>query len=92
MDGGENMENGLKRSVKQELGIAIRVGKQAACVKHAYTHFRLTLHAYEGIILKGEPEALACAGWQWVRPAGIKALPMSKIDRMVIASFLPPAG
>jgi len=91
-DDGENMENGLKRSVKQELGIAIRVGKQAACVKHSYTHFRLTLHAYEAIILKGEPEALDCAGWQWVWPAGIKALPMSKIDRMVIASFLPPAG
>jgi len=88
VDDGEKMENGLKRSVKQELGIAIRVGKQAACVKHAYTHFRLTLHASYCSLLKGAPDPLGCQNWRWASFADLKKLPLSKIDRMVIAAIL----
>lgn len=86
IDDGESMESGLQHRVKEELGISIRVGKKLADVDHAYTHFRTTLHAYKGILLKGKPEALSCQEWQWTTPADLKKLPMSKIDRMVIAA------
>lgn len=81
---GKSMENSLRQRVKKELGITVRVGKEVACVNHAYTHFRLTLHAYEAVLLKGEPEALGCGEWRWAAPADLRKLPLSKIDRMVI--------
>ncbi len=81
---GKNMKSSLRHSVKKELGINIRVGKEVACVNHAYTHFRLTLHAYEAVLWKGEPEAIGCGDRRWASPADLMKLPMSKIDRMVI--------
>lgn len=87
VEDGENMECRLRRSVKKELGIAIRSGKKLASVNHTYTHFRTTLHAYEGILCKGAPKAPACQDWRWATPANLKKLPMSKIDRMIIAAI-----
>jgi hypothetical protein len=51
----ENMGISLKHCVKQELDIAIRVGKKSASAKHAYTRFRLILQAYDCLLLKGTP-------------------------------------
>lgn len=84
---GKNMENSLRHSVKKELGVTVRVGKEVACVNHAYTHFRLTLHAYEVVLWKGDHEALGCGEWRWAAPADLKKLPLSKIDRTVIAAI-----
>lgn len=86
IENGESMKNGLQHRVKKELGIAIRGGKEIACVNHVYTHFRISLHAHDSILLKGEPNALGCQDWQWATPADLKKLPMSKIDRMVLAA------
>lgn len=91
-EAGQSAECSLKDSIENELGIAIRVGRKLAGVKHAYTHFRLTLTAYEGFLWKGRPEALGCEDWRWASPADLNKLPMSKIDRMVIASLGLPAG
>ena len=87
MKDGENMESSLKHSVKKELGIFIRVVKKLASVDHAYTHFRITLHTYESILLKGEPKALGCQEWRWATSSDLNKLPLSKIDRMVIAAI-----
>ncbi len=82
---GEDTEKSLRHSVKEELGIAIRPGKHLASVNHTYTHFRITLHAYECRLLKGIPKTLGCQNWQWVSLTDLKKLPMSKIDRMILS-------
>jgi len=86
IDDIENLETGLKQNVKRELGISIRVRGKLAAIDHVYTHFRLTLHAYEGLLWKGQPQALGCQKWQWATLADLKKLPLSKIDRMIIAA------
>lgn len=85
VEDGENMESSLRRSVRKELGIFIRAVKKLASVNHAYTHFRIKLDTYESILLKGEPKALACQEWRWATPSDLNKLPLSKIDRTVIA-------
>jgi len=82
---GENAENSLKQNVKKELGISIRPGKHLASVNHTYTHFRVTLHAYECRLFKGMPKPLGCQNRQWASPADLKKLPLSKVDRMILA-------
>ncbi len=81
---GEDMENSLNRNVKEELGISIRSGKHLASVNHTYSHFRVTLHAYECRLLKGTPKPLGCQNWRWASKADFKKLPLSKIDRMIV--------
>jgi len=81
---GEDTENSLRRSVKEELGISIRPGKHLASVNHAYTHFRITLQAYECRLLKGAPKPLGCQNCRWASLTDLKKLPLSKIDRMIM--------
>lgn len=84
----ETMEDSLRRSVKEELDISIRTGRYLASVNHTYTHFRITLHAYECHLLKGTPKPIGCQNWQWVSPTDLKKLPLSKIDRMIMTTIL----
>jgi A/G-specific adenine glycosylase len=37
-------------------------------VRHSYTHFRISLHVFECRFVGGQPQALDCADWRWVRP------------------------
>ncbi len=88
IEAGEESEKSLRRSVKEELGISIRPGKQLASVNHIYTHFRITLQAYECRLLKGAPKPLGCQNWRWASLTDLKKLPMSKIDRTALAEVL----
>jgi A/G-specific adenine glycosylase len=84
---GENINDILQHCVKEELNISIRVGRYLASVNHVYTHFRLTLQAYNCRLVKGDPEARTCQDWRWVTSAQLKKLPMSNIDRKILAEI-----
>ncbi|MDI6741382.1 MAG: A/G-specific adenine glycosylase [Smithella sp.] len=84
VNSGENMERSLRQSVKEELGISIQAEKHLASVNHIYTHFRITLQAYECRLMKGTSKPLGCQNWQWASSADLKKLPLSKIDRMLL--------
>ena len=53
---GESQEDCLRREILEELGVRIHVGERLTVVKHAYTHFRITLHAFHARIAEGERE------------------------------------
>ena len=53
---GESLEECVQREVREELGIAVQVGALLATVEHAYTHFRITLHAFHCQYVSGEPQ------------------------------------
>jgi A/G-specific adenine glycosylase len=84
----EKMEKSLKHSVKEELGISIRPGRHLASVNHTYTHFRITLQAYKCDLPKGIPKPIGCQNWRWLSFTDLKKLPLSKIDRMILAAIL----
>jgi A/G-specific adenine glycosylase len=65
---GESLEECLRREVQEELGITVQVGALLASVEHAYTHFRITLSAFDCQYLNGEPHCTACTAWKWVTP------------------------
>jgi len=64
---GESLEECVQREVCEELGITVQVGGLLAAVEHAYTHFRITLHAFHCQYIAGEPQCHeACTAWKWV--------------------------
>ena len=85
IESDEDLKKSLRHSVKEELGISIRPGKHLASVNHTYTHFRITLQAYECRLLKGTPKPLGCQNWRWASLTDLKKLPLSKIDRMIVS-------
>lgn len=78
----------LQREIMEELGMAIEVGAQVAAVAHAFTHFRMTLHAYHARWLGAPPQMLGVADWRWVPLDGVDAFAMGVADRKVAAALL----
>lgn len=91
---GESLADGLRREIREELGAEIRVGEEFGVYRHAYTHFRITLHAFLCELLDGEPRPLAAADLAWVAPEALADYPMGKVDRQIarrlMGKSLPP--
>jgi A/G-specific adenine glycosylase len=81
---GESLEACLHREIRQELGLDVAIEQPLLSVNHAYTHFRITLHAFQCRRQKGRPEALDCSGWRWTSWAGLDNLALSRADRKVL--------
>jgi A/G-specific adenine glycosylase len=85
---GETLHECLMREMREELGVEVEVGEQVAVIEHAYTHFRITLHAFWCRLRNGQPCCLDCAAFRWVGPIGLSALPMSVVDRRVAQTLV----
>lgn len=88
VEDGETMEECLARELQEELGITVAVDAFMVRVHHAYTHFRITLYAFECRILAGEPTCYACSEWRWVRQAELQDYAFSRADRKIIEYLL----
>lgn len=77
----------LRREIAEELAIDIEVGEQVTTVKHAYTHFRITLHAFHARHLGGEPQTIGVADWRWVTLDELAAFPFPVTDQKIIGAL-----
>jgi A/G-specific adenine glycosylase len=86
--GESSLPEALERRVMEELGVMIRVLEPVASVKHTFTHFHMTLHAFRARIRRGKPRALSCARLAWVRPEDLAGYAFSKADRTIVHQAL----
>ena len=85
----ESLEACLEREILEELGIHIKVGAAFGKFKHAYTHFKITLHAFLCIPALGEtPQPLESDGLEWVTLPDLEDYPMGKVDRLIARKLL----
>jgi A/G-specific adenine glycosylase len=84
---GESLEAALVREIGEELGMVIEAGRFQTEVKHAYTHFRITLHAFHARHIGGEPQHIGVADHAWVTLADVDRYAFAVTDRKVIASL-----
>ena len=87
-EAGEDLPACLRREIMEELGVSIEVGPELGVFRHAYTHFRVTLHAFECFLVNGEPAALDASEIRWVRLPDLQDYPMGKIDRQIAKSLI----
>ena len=79
----ESLDACLKREICEELNVDIEVGAPVGVYQHAFTHFKVTLHAFECLLIKGTPQANEHNDLRWVKPAELGNFPMGKIDRQI---------
>ena len=83
---GEDLVSCLQREIFEELGVEIEVGGALGVFRHAYTHFRVTLHAFACRLRNGsEPQTLQVHDLRWIDPSELPGYPMGKIDRQIAA-------
>ncbi len=92
---GETLEACLKREIMEELGVKIRVEEPFGVYRHAYTHFRITLHAFCCTLAgRAAPRPIQVHDLLWTGVEELPRFPMGKIDRQIarqLARKLPEA-
>jgi A/G-specific adenine glycosylase len=83
LEDGEDFASGLKREILEELDTTIHVGEPVGVYRHAYTHFRVTLHAFCCELDGKEPHPLEASEIRWAIPFELAGFPMGKIDRQI---------
>ena len=84
---GETLSQALERELWEELGIQVSVGEKLTVVKHAFSHFRITLHAFHVRHLSGTPRRLGVADWRWVTLQDVSTFAFAKTDQAIIAAL-----
>jgi A/G-specific adenine glycosylase len=84
---GESLEECLRREIKEELGISVRVDAPFMSIEHGYSHFRFTLHAFHCTYLEGRPRPLGCSDFRWVRISDLEKFALSRADQKLAAAL-----
>lgn len=89
MEPGETSQDAVVREIREELGVEASVEAEIATVKHAYSHFRVTLHAHTCHLHQAPepPTGTACA---WVAPAELGSYALPKATLKVLAQLGSP--
>jgi A/G-specific adenine glycosylase len=84
LEAGEELAACLQREIHEELGVEVAVGEALGVYRHAYTHFRVTLHAFACTLVNGaEPQALEASDLRWAAVGHLNQYPMGKVDRQI---------
>jgi A/G-specific adenine glycosylase len=83
----ETLPQALTRELQEELEIQVTVKEEIDVYEHAFTHFRITLHAFFCDITQGTPHPVEAQDMQWVLLKDLDQYPMGKVDRL-IANYL----
>ncbi len=84
VEDGERLEAALVREIREELALDIRPNYQITVVKHAFTHFRITLHAFHATLLGGQIAHIGVRDHAWVTVNELAPYAFGKADRKVI--------
>jgi len=81
---GEAPVDALARELREELGIAVAVGRIWEVLFHAYPAFDLVMLVYPCQIVEGEPRAVEVAAVAWVPVAELPQWQILPADRPLV--------
>lgn len=84
---GETLEGCLQRELREELAIEVEVRELFTVVRHSFTHFKITLHAFTCRYISGPPQTLGVRDWAWAVPDDLGLYTFGRADREVIAAL-----
>ena len=85
LEPGETPEDGLRRELREELGIDVAVGERFADIEHEYPGRRVRLEFFRCTITRGEPAPLGCAALAWVTRAELDRYEFPAADATLLA-------
>jgi len=84
---GETLEETVRRSFSEELGLAVVVGGQFATVRHAFTHFKITMHAFECRVVSGTARPRTAPACRWVTPRALDDYALPRASQRVLEAW-----
>lgn len=62
----------VQREAREELGIEIQITGQRSPLEFDYPTRHVTLHPFDAVIAKGEPQPLAASSLRWIMPDDLR--------------------
>lgn len=84
----EEIEETVVRELKEELGVDVKITEPFMKLDHAYSHFKITLHAYLCRIVNGKPAPVSSRKICWVPPGELHDYPFPKANRKLTEKLL----
>jgi A/G-specific adenine glycosylase len=82
---GEALQACLHRELGEELAIQVKVGDLLCTIERTFTHFHMTLYAFDCQWLSGKPQCLGCSDLRWVTLADLETFAFPVADQKIIA-------
>ena len=82
---GESLREALSREVREELGVEVQEAHPLVTVRHSYTAFRVTLHAF-ACTISGEPKVDG-KRLRWMRRKDLRAYPVPSGTARILAAL-----
>jgi len=87
LEEGDAPAAGLRRSLREELGLKAVPGRERLSVEHGYSHFSVTVHVFACTIRGAIPDA----GWhvqlRWVGMKAISRLAVSGLEKKILKAL-----
>jgi len=83
----EKIEDTLAREIREEVGIEIHRATPLITVRHAYSHFRITLHVFECHHRRGRPVPRGCTECRWVPLAELDHYAFPRANQKVLEAL-----
>lgn len=81
---GESTEAACRREVKEELDVTVDVVDHFYTLSHAYSHFKITLHAFRCQIAEGTPVPQEGQPFKWVKIDALDQFAFPRANRRLI--------
>ena len=80
----ETFEAALVRELQEELGVTVAVQGLIETVEHDYPGKRVRIRFFTCRILAGEPRAVDCHTFKWIRRSALHEQPFPEADRHLL--------
>ncbi len=81
---GESLMEAAQREIAEETGLKVKPLECPTAIEHAYSHFRITLHAVVCQPIGGRARPRECDAIRWVRARDLARLPFPSADRKIM--------
>jgi A/G-specific adenine glycosylase len=85
---GEKIQQAIERELKEELGVDVKAYKELMQLKHAYSHFSITMHAWFCILISGEPKPKESQEVRWVSRDELQEFPFPKANKVLTEKLM----
>ncbi len=84
---GETLEAAVVREIREELGLEVEVRSFYRTVRYPYPSRTVDLHLFHCRIVSGEPKALECGAFAWVRPEDLGTYRFPDADATLVGEL-----